>query len=280
MQGRRKQAAQQEAEEVEVKKGKVIKFGWIEGVFMRCLLNIWGTMLFLRLTWVVGQAGIVYGLLIISLANAVTVLSALSMSAISTNGQIAAGGVYYMISRALGPAIGGSIGIMFTVANTVSVGTYTIGFATSVSDLMQDAIPGFNGIVDKGCRQAGCRDNDIRIIGAPCLCFFLFIAFAGMDWVTRIQKGLLVLLILAQLDMLLGSFLDLETGTLYVQKDRAGQISMLSVTQAGAWRLLKITSTHRTGQAPSIQILRSWAPSESSSPLSLVLLLGQIFLVI
>ena len=31
--------------------------GWIEGVFMRCLLNIWGTMLFLRLTWVVGQAG-------------------------------------------------------------------------------------------------------------------------------------------------------------------------------------------------------------------------------
>ena len=35
--------------------GKVIKFGWIEGVYMRCLLNIWGVMLFLRLTWVVGQ---------------------------------------------------------------------------------------------------------------------------------------------------------------------------------------------------------------------------------
>ena len=57
MEGRR---AKQDTftEEVEVKKGKVIKFGWIEGVFMRCLLNIWGTMLFLRLTWVVGQAGI------------------------------------------------------------------------------------------------------------------------------------------------------------------------------------------------------------------------------
>ena len=157
------------------------------------------------------------GLMVITACNIITGLSALSMSAISTNGQIAAGGVYYMISRflesvlkkkkftvnfnsrALGPAIGGSIGIMFTVsrfsltlfynfstcsnyftffiwkvANTVSVGTYTIGFATSVSDLMQvkllksqnnfynkfsiqDAIPGFNGIVDKGCRQAGCR---------------------------------------------------------------------------------------------------------------------------
>ncbi len=39
--------------------GKVVKFGWIEGVFMRCLLNIWGVMLFLRLTWVIGQAGMV-----------------------------------------------------------------------------------------------------------------------------------------------------------------------------------------------------------------------------
>ena len=62
-------------------------------------------MLFLRLTWVVGQAGLWQGLLVITLCNVVTVLSALSMSAISTNGRIAAGGVYYMISRALGASI-------------------------------------------------------------------------------------------------------------------------------------------------------------------------------
>jgi solute carrier family 12 sodium/potassium/chloride transporter 2 len=30
---------------------------WVEGVFMTCLLNIWGVMLFLRLTWVIGEAG-------------------------------------------------------------------------------------------------------------------------------------------------------------------------------------------------------------------------------
>lgn len=34
-----------------------VKLGWIQGVFIRCLLNIWGVMLFLRLPWVVGQAG-------------------------------------------------------------------------------------------------------------------------------------------------------------------------------------------------------------------------------
>lgn len=222
-------------EEIDNRKGKVIKFGWVEGVMMRCLLNIWGTMLFLRLTWVVGQAGIWQGLLVITLCNIVTWLSALSMSAISTNGQIAAGGVYYMISRSLGPALGGSIGLMFTMANTISVGTYTVGFATSVSDLLQDAVPGWDGIVDHGCRIAGCRDNDIRIIGGPVLCIFLFIAFAGMDWVTRIQKALLVLLIFAQCDMFAGSFLDLEWGTAYVQKNSKGEVSLLSQDQRHAY---------------------------------------------
>jgi hypothetical protein len=35
-----------------------IKLGWIQGVFIPCLLNIWGVMLFLRLSWVVAQSGI------------------------------------------------------------------------------------------------------------------------------------------------------------------------------------------------------------------------------
>ena len=148
MVGQKRAKVQSESEdETDVKKGKVIKFGWIEGVLMRCLLNIWGTMLFLRLTWVVGQAGIIQGLVIITLCNIVTVLSAISMSAVATNGQISGGGVYYMISRALGPSLGGSIGIMFTIANTISVATYTIGFSESLLDFLQDVVPGWNGIV-------------------------------------------------------------------------------------------------------------------------------------
>ena len=53
-----------------------IKLGWQEGVLMPCLLNIWGVMLFLRLTWVIGQAGIVQGLLLMTVANVVTFLTA------------------------------------------------------------------------------------------------------------------------------------------------------------------------------------------------------------
>ncbi|KAG8273254.1 hypothetical protein J6590_025690 [Homalodisca vitripennis] len=55
---------------------------------MRCLLNIWGVMLFLRLSWVIGQAGIGWGIAVICLANIVTLFTTLSMSAVSTNGLI------------------------------------------------------------------------------------------------------------------------------------------------------------------------------------------------
>ena len=50
----------------------------------------------------IGQAGLLEGLAIITLANVVTLITAISMSAVSTNGQIKGGGIYYMISRSLG----------------------------------------------------------------------------------------------------------------------------------------------------------------------------------
>jgi solute carrier family 12 sodium/potassium/chloride transporter 2 len=110
---------------------KCSKFGWIDGVYIPCLLTIWGVMLFLRLTWVMGQCGLVQGLLVMTMCNLVTTITAISMSAVSTNGQIKGGGVYFMISRALGPEFGGAIGLMFTLANSIAVAMYIIGFALS-----------------------------------------------------------------------------------------------------------------------------------------------------
>ena len=63
-------------------------------------------MLFIRLSWVVGQAGIGLTVVIILLASVVTVITPLSMSAICTNGEVKGGGAYYLISRSLGPEFG------------------------------------------------------------------------------------------------------------------------------------------------------------------------------
>jgi amino acid transporter len=42
--------------------------------------------------------------------ESITIFTALSFSAIVTNGNMAGGGAYYMISRSIGPAFGGATG--------------------------------------------------------------------------------------------------------------------------------------------------------------------------
>lgn len=49
----------------------------------------------------------------------------------------AAGGTYFLISRSLGPELGGSIGLIFAFANAVAVAMHTVGFAETVRDLLQ-----------------------------------------------------------------------------------------------------------------------------------------------
>lgn len=141
------------------------KFGWFKGVMMRCLLNIWGVMLFLRLSWVVGQAGLVWGLILILMTTTVTSITALSMSAISTNGIIKGGGTYYMISRSLGPEFGGSIGLIFSLANAVACAMYVVGFCESMIDLLKSF--GIT-IIDGGI-------TDMRIIGSVTIFLLLLI---------------------------------------------------------------------------------------------------------
>ena len=53
----------------------------------------------------VGQSGLVVSIFQILLSTAITIITTVSMSAICTNGKIASGGTYFMISRSLGPEV-------------------------------------------------------------------------------------------------------------------------------------------------------------------------------
>ena len=51
------------------------------------------------------------------------------------------------------------------------------------------------------------RVHDVRLIGSASLVGILALAIVGMEWVTRVQKILLFLLIFSQLDFIVGTFL-------------------------------------------------------------------------
>ncbi|KAE9550063.1 hypothetical protein FO519_006727 [Halicephalobus sp. NKZ332] len=104
-----------------------VKMGTFMGVYLPCLQNIFGVLFFIRLTWIVGTAGIVQAFLIVFLCCSVTFLTSISLSAIATNGMVAGGGPYYMISRNLGPELGGAVGILFYLGTTLAAAMYITG---------------------------------------------------------------------------------------------------------------------------------------------------------
>ncbi|XP_051971596.1 solute carrier family 12 member 2 [Xyrauchen texanus] len=191
------------AKEASESKG-VVKFGWIKGVLVRCMLNIWGVMLFIRMTWIVGQAGIAYSCLIVLMATVVTSITGCSTSAIATNGFVRGGGAYYLISRSLGPEFGGSIGLIFAFANAVAVAMYVVGFAETVVELLNAA-------------GALMLDpiNDVRIIGTITVILLLGISVAGMEWEAKAQIFLLVILVTAIFNYFIGAFIPVESKEKY-----------------------------------------------------------------
>uniref|UniRef100_A0A493TGW1 Solute carrier family 12 member 7 n=1 Tax=Anas platyrhynchos platyrhynchos TaxID=8840 RepID=A0A493TGW1_ANAPP len=78
-------------EDTKRKEVKVPRMGTFIGVYLPCLQNILGVILFLRLTWIVGTAGVLESFIIVFMCCACTMLTAISMSAIATNGVVPAG---------------------------------------------------------------------------------------------------------------------------------------------------------------------------------------------
>eukprot|EP01012_Entosiphon_sulcatum_P018378 TRINITY_DN2311_c0_g1_i1.p1 TRINITY_DN2311_c0_g1~~TRINITY_DN2311_c0_g1_i1.p1 ORF type:complete len:905 (-),score=120.59 TRINITY_DN2311_c0_g1_i1:102-2816(-) len=85
----------------------------LTGVFIPTCENMWGVLIFLRFFTIVGEGGVIQAILAVAVSWLAATFTALSLSAISTNGPIEGGGVYYLISRTLGPRIGGAVGFLY-----------------------------------------------------------------------------------------------------------------------------------------------------------------------
>ncbi|XP_059587385.1 solute carrier family 12 member 3 [Alligator mississippiensis] len=173
-----------------------VRFGWVTGVMIRCMLNIWGVILYLRLPWITAQAGIGLTWLIILMSALVTTVTGLSISAISTNGKVKAGGTYFLISRSLGPELGGSIGLLFSFANAVAVAMHVVGFAETVRDLLLE----FDVVMTD-------PTNDIRIVGVITVTVLMGIAVAGMEWEAKAQVVFFLVIMVSFINYFVGTLL-------------------------------------------------------------------------
>ena len=172
------------------------RFGTFGGVFTPCTLTILGVIMFLRFGYVVGEAGVWYALAIVLAAKAITLLTTLSLSAIATNTRVKGGGAYYLISRSLGVEFGGAIGLVFFLAQAISVAMYAIGF----SEALVSVLP----------------PNSLSLVTVATVtnvAVFLC-ALVGAGWTIRVQYAILAILGVSLVSFYWGAFQSLDLATL------------------------------------------------------------------
>jgi hypothetical protein len=163
------------------------KFGTFGGVFTPSTLTILGVIMFLRFGQVVGDSGIRDAILIILGAKLITTLTAFSISAIATNTRVEGGGAYFLISRSLGVSFGGAIGVVFFLAQAISVAMYVIGFTEAIVNLFPDLGLSFLAI--------GSIVN-----------FLVFVCvFIGAGWTIKLQYGILAILLVSLVSFFWGA---------------------------------------------------------------------------
>jgi len=172
------------------------RFGTFGGVFTPCVLMILGVILYLRLGYVTGQAGLWHGLLIIAFAQLITGLTALSLSSIATNTRVRGGGAYYLISRSLGVEYGGAIGPVFYLALATSVALYIIGFTEALYWIWPElSLP----------RRETATFVNLAVFAC---------VFAGAGWTIRVQYLIFGVIVLSLASFMAGAIPAFSLSTL------------------------------------------------------------------
>lgn len=224
--------------------------GTFAGVFTPSVLTILGIILFRRLGFVVGSAGLERALLIILLSSAICVLTSVSLSAIATNMRVKGGGDYYLISRTLGVEFGGAIGIVLFLAQSVSIAFYCMGFAEALG-----------GILFPGGRVPA------EIIAGVATAFLFLFAWMGADWATRLQYIIMAILAAALVSFFYGGITRWDSATLGAN---------LSGAPAGAdfWFVFAIFFPAVTGFTQGVSMSGDLRDPGKSLPLGTFLAVG------
>lgn len=79
----------------------------------------------------------------------------------------------------IGPEFGGSIGLIFSLANAVACAMYVVGFCESMNSLLDS----FGIIFIDGGVQ------NVRVIGSITIFILLIIVVVGMEWEAKVRTS-------------------------------------------------------------------------------------------
>lgn len=165
------------------------KFGTFGGVFTPSILTILGVIMYLRLPWVVGNAGLYTSIGIIAVAHVISIATGLSISSIATDKSVGAGGPYYIVSRSLGLPIGGTLGLALFVGLAFSISLYVIGFSESFLSVF----------------ELDASVNSIRICGTIVIVALTVLTFISTALAIKTQYLILALIVLSLVSIFVGS---------------------------------------------------------------------------
>lgn len=188
----------------------------LEGVYVPTLLAILGVIMYLRLGWIVGNAGLWNTLLIIVMAHIITLCTTLSMSSMLTNINIGPGGAYSIVTRSLGLEVGGAIGIPLYLSQSISVAFYITGF----SEIWAAFFP----------------DHSVKLVGGIAWALLTILSIIGARVAFKIQYFILGAVVLSIVSFLTGE--SLNTGEMVL----SGQFE-----QVGFWTTFAIFFPAVTG---------------------------------
>ncbi|NLO34696.1 MAG: amino acid permease, partial [Candidatus Hydrogenedentes bacterium] len=162
-------------------------FSTFRGVFIPCILTIFGAIMYLRLSLVVGRMGIVQSIVIILAAASISFITSLSLSAIATNTRVKGGGPYFLVSRTLGAQFGATLGIVFYCAQAIAVALYIVGFSEAF------------------VRAFGLSSHQLVLVATVVNALLFISVFIGAKWTMHVQYLFLVLVVLSLISFFWGA---------------------------------------------------------------------------
>lgn len=211
------------------------------GVYTPTILTILGVIMYLRFGWVVGQVGLFSSIVIVALANLITLATSFSLSAIATNSRVGVGGAYYIISRSLGLEVGGAIGLPLFLSQALSVTLYAYGLAESIRIVLPD-VP----------------------VAPTAFCIIIavgLLALKGAGVALRAQLPVMILIVVSLLALAVGAF----TGG---QVTSGPEVS--SVDQVGFWQVFAVFFPAVTGIMAGLSLSGDLRTPRKSIPMGTI----------